>query len=178
MIRPFVLLPLAFLVSHSLNPSRVHLGKVIIGFDPAHPAGAVDLALGQPANLCSSRGSCSYILIPVNSAQDVHFPPVGAVPLKTSPVSSSCHFNHSRHFGRPAGQRRITLDPHPQEERHFVQYFQCHFSLTLPGRHSTIYGPKSPYMVCLCSRILLRCCHADKGRTHHDNQGVRSESHH
>lgn len=36
-----------------------------------------------------------------------------------------------------------------KKERHFVQYFQCHFNLTLPGRHSTIYGPKSPYMVFL-----------------------------
>lgn len=62
-----------------------------------------------------------------------------------------------------------------KQERHFVQYFQCHFNLTLPSRHSTIYGPKSPYMVGLCSRILLRCCHADRGRAHHDNQGVRGK---
>ena len=33
-------------------------------------------------------------------------------------------------------------------------------------------------MVVLLSHILLRCCHADKGRPHHDNQGVRSESNH
>ena len=88
--------------------------------------------------------------------------------------------------GLPDALDVCPVDQHPIEiielfnkkERHFVQYFQCHFNLTLPGRHSTIYGPKSPYMVGLLSRILLRCCHADRGRAHHDNKGVCGESHH